>query len=90
MSGTQNRRDEDVGAPQAPTSKTIISPDVTRLIIASIFTMTYVLVIILLVGQSIWGSFDKDRLTLLSSSLLSPLGALVGSIMGFYFGSKKD
>jgi hypothetical protein len=89
MSGSQQNAVEDVGAPQAPNIKNIMSPDGTRLIIAAIFTITYVTVIIMLIAQSVFGVFDKDKLIAISSSLLSPLGALVGSIMGFYFGSKQ-
>jgi hypothetical protein len=81
--------DEVVGAPNAPSSKGVYDPDRTRLFLAVGFSATYLAIVLAMSFKVVFGSFDKDMLTNVSSSVLSPLGALLGSIVGFYFASKK-
>jgi hypothetical protein len=64
----------------------------TRLYLAVGFSAFYLLLIPALVIHTLtvtWAQDVQQRLTAIAATLLSPLGALVGGIIGFYFGSKS-
>ena len=64
----------------------------TRLYLAVGFSAFYLLLITGLVIHTLsvpWGQDVQQRLTAIAAALLSPLGALVGGIIGFYFGAKS-
>jgi hypothetical protein len=81
--------EERIGKVTAPSTRDAKPHERARLALAAGFSLTYLLIMLLMASYSIFWDYDQQTLAAISSAILSPLGALVGGIIGFYFGTKK-
>ena len=78
-----------IDAPGGPGLRAVPTQEWARFGLAVGFSSAYILIVIGLTVCSLW-SFDERKVSTISAAIISPLGALVGGIVGFYFGTKKD
>ena len=72
-----------------PSTREAKYADRARLGLAIGFSATYLAILLMMAAYCIFGDCSPQKLAAVSSALLAPLGALVGGIVGFYFGAKK-
>lgn len=68
-------------------------PEWTRLALAVGFSTVYLSLVAVMVIHTLivtWDQSVQERLSTVAAALLSPLGTLVGGIIGFYFGTKRE
>ena len=85
---SNNEEAVEEGLIKDPTSPSLINApnqEWTRIALAGTFSVSYILVILFLVYHVISSEADSQKLSIITSTLLAPLGTLVGSIVGFLF-----
>jgi len=75
-----------------PTKPAKRTREVTRLVLAVTFGLAYVTLIFIMLITFLYRNegFSIDDIKELATILLVPLGALVATVLGFYFASQED
>jgi membrane protein DedA with SNARE-associated domain len=78
-----------IGDQTRPRTKLGSLDDHARFVIAILFSVAYILMVLVLFFHGLM-DFDQQKITAIMAVIVAPLGTLVGGIVGFYFGTKKE